>query len=79
MRLETVISVSVAVLVSLASCDDAKPETIYLPYSETEDVDFTIARPSNIGCYQWYVHLLPKLLQTYLYFIIQDDRKRRCY
>ena len=54
MRLETVISVSLTLLVSLASSDEAKPETIYLPYSETEDVDFTIARPNNIGCYQWY-------------------------
>ena len=29
------------------------PETIYLPYSETEDVDFTIDRPTRVGCYQW--------------------------
>jgi len=29
------------------------PETIFLPYSETEDVDFTIDRPSRVGCYQW--------------------------
>jgi len=29
------------------------PETIFLPYSETEDVDFTIDRPNKIGCYQW--------------------------
>ena len=29
------------------------PETIFLPYSETEDVDFTIERPSKVGCYQW--------------------------
>ena len=29
------------------------PDTIYLPYSETEDVDFTLERPNNIGCYQW--------------------------
>ena len=29
------------------------PDTIYLPYSETEDVDFSIERPNNVGCYQW--------------------------
>ena len=33
--------------------EDTVPETIYLPYSETEDVDFTISLPSNVGCYQW--------------------------
>ena len=25
----------------------------YLPYSETEDVDFSIVRPGGYGCYQW--------------------------
>jgi len=25
----------------------------YLPYSETEDVDFSITRPMGFGCYQW--------------------------
>ena len=29
------------------------PETIFLPYSETEDVDFTIERPGRVGCFQW--------------------------
>ena len=32
---------------------EESPDTIYLPYSETEDVDFSIERPNNIGCYQW--------------------------
>ena len=44
------------VLFCTATCiqaEDTVPETIYLPYSETEDVDFTISRPSNVGCYQW--------------------------
>ena len=41
-----------------ASSEDQKPpeerpDTIYLPYSETEDVDFSVERPNNIGCYQW--------------------------
>ena len=39
MRIESVISVSLGVLSSLVNCDEAKPETIYLPYSETEDGD----------------------------------------
>ncbi len=25
----------------------------YLPYSETEDVDFSLNRPMGFGCYQW--------------------------
>jgi len=25
----------------------------YLPYSETEDVDFSLTRPMGFGCYQW--------------------------
>lgn len=29
------------------------PETIFLPYSETEDVDFAIERPGRVGCFQW--------------------------
>ena len=44
------------VLFCTATCiqaEDTVPETIYLPYSETEDVDFTISLPSNVGCYQW--------------------------
>jgi hypothetical protein len=27
----------------------------WLPYSVTEDVDFSILRPESYGCYQWYV------------------------
>ena len=25
----------------------------YLPYSTTEDVDFSLSRPGGFGCYQW--------------------------
>ena len=32
--------------------DDSQTE-FYLPYSETEDVDFSLSRPSGVGCYQW--------------------------
>jgi len=50
------------------------PETIFLPYSETEDVDFTIDRPSRVGCYQWsceneeVIELIP----------INTDHKLQC-
>jgi len=50
------------------------PETIFLPYSETEDVDFTIERPSRVGCYQWsceneeLIELIP----------INTDHKLQC-
>ena len=48
---------TISLLHTLVICDEVKvetPDTIYLPYSESEDVDFAIARPSKIGCYQWY-------------------------
>ena len=47
---------TISLLHPLVICDEVKeetPDTIFLPYSETEDVDFTISRPSKIGCYQW--------------------------
>ena len=28
----------------------------YMPYSETEDVDYTFTRPPGYGCYQWCVN-----------------------
>ena len=49
---------TISLLHPLVICDDVKvetPDTIYLPYSESEDVDFTISRPSKVGCYQWYI------------------------
>ena len=30
----------------------------WLPYSVTEDVDFSITRPEGYGCYQWYLTLM---------------------
>jgi hypothetical protein len=27
-------------------------EPVYLPYSETEDVDFTLESPDHVGCYR---------------------------
>ena len=27
----------------------------YLPYSNSEDVDFTIYRPEGFGCYRWSI------------------------
>ena len=32
--------------------EDVQTE-FYLPYSETEDVDFSLSKPSGFGCYQW--------------------------
>ena len=34
----------------------------WLPYSVTEDVDFSIVRPEAYGCYQWYEKRLPSYL-----------------
>ena len=34
----------------------------YLPYSVTEDVDFSITRPGGFGCYQWQVQLLAPMV-----------------
>ncbi len=34
--------------------DESQTEFL-LPYSETEDVDFSIAKPGGSGCYQWLV------------------------
>ena len=27
----------------------------YLPYSNSEDVDFSISRPEGFGCYKWII------------------------
>ena len=32
--------------------EDVQTE-FYLPYSATEDVDFSLSKPSGFGCYQW--------------------------
>ena len=34
--------------------EDVQTE-FYLPYSVTEDVDFSLSKPSGFGCYQWYI------------------------
>ena len=39
--------------VVIVGAEQLVPETIFLPYSETEDVDFAIERPGRVGCYQW--------------------------
>ena len=48
-----VCSLLLATTFALVFAEQEVPETIFLPYSETEDVDFTIDRPNKIGCYQW--------------------------
>ena len=43
-------------LFSAASGDNYDEDSqieFLLPYSETEDVDFNLARPAGSGCYQW--------------------------
>ena len=52
------VGLGILLITAAATAEDQKhkeerPDTIYLPYSETEDVDFSIDRPNNIGCYQW--------------------------
>ena len=42
-------------VISLAEDFEDLQTEFYLPYSETEDVDFSIQRPGGTGCYQWYV------------------------
>ncbi len=42
----------VAVMADSDLEDDAQTE-FFLPVSETEDVDFHIARPEGFGCYLW--------------------------
>ena len=32
--------------------EDVQTE-FYLPYSTTEDVDFSLSKPGGFGCYQW--------------------------
>ena len=34
--------------------EDVQTE-FYLPYSVTEDVDFSLSKPGGFGCYQWLV------------------------
>lgn len=38
----------------LAKAEDEDLQTeFYLPYSVTEDVDFSLSRPGGFGCFQW--------------------------
>jgi len=39
-------------LQALAEEEDLQTE-FYLPYSVTEDVDFSLSRPGGFGCFQW--------------------------
>ena len=56
--------IGVVCMIVLAHCEEQNeanvPEALqdlqtefWLPYSETEDVDFTILRPEAYGCYLW--------------------------
>ena len=49
----------VVLAVSKADDEDALEDVqteFYLPYSTTEDVDFSLSKPGGFGCYQWLVH-----------------------
>ena len=57
----------ICLLFGVILADDALEDVqteFYLPYSATEDVDFSLSKPSGFGCYQWLVWLL-KALQHY--------------
>ena len=57
----------ICLLFGVILADDALEDVqteFYLPYSATEDVDFSLSKPSGFGCYQWLVWLL-KALQYY--------------
>ena len=43
-------------IVARAEDEDALEDVqteFYLPYSTTEDVDFSLSKPGGFGCYQW--------------------------
>ena len=51
----------ICLLFGVILADDALEDVqteFYLPYSATEDVDFSLSKPSGFGCYQWLVWLL---------------------
>ena len=46
----------VLAIVARAEDEDALEDVqteFYLPYSTTEDVDFSLSKPGGFGCYQW--------------------------
>ena len=52
-RFEAMLQLLLLPIAVVLGAEQFAPETIFLPYSETEDVDFTIERPGRVGCYQW--------------------------
>ena len=52
-RFEAMLKLLLLLIAAVLGSEQFVPETIFLPYSETEDVDFTIERPGRVGCYQW--------------------------
>lgn len=52
MKLVLFLSVFLAHALAQEDFDDEQKE-FYLPYSETEDVDFSLSQETNNGCYQW--------------------------
>merc|ERR1712032_40434 len=52
-RFEAMLQLLLLPIAVVLGAEQFAPETIFIPYSETEDVDFTIERPGRVGCYQW--------------------------
>ena len=51
--LEGVMMRVVVILVVVVVAGFVSSESIYLPYSETEDVDYTIHSEDHVGCYRY--------------------------
>ena len=70
----------ICLLFGVILADDALEDVqteFYLPYSATEDVDFSLSKPSGFGCYQWLVWLL-KALQYYSIIQFRHDLDNYC-
>ena len=63
-KITNLVYIGVLCMIVLVHCEEQNeasvPEALqdlqnefWLPYSETEDVDFTILRPEAYGCYLW--------------------------
>ena len=72
--LSAIFCMCVFTALSSVSCDEESevPEQLqdlqtefWLPYSITEDVDFSITRPEGYGCYQWYIQIQYNIISTH--------------
>ena len=67
-----VICLFFGVILADDALEDVQTE-FYLPYSATEDVDFSLSKPSGFGCYQWLVWSFKKALQHYSIIQFRHD------